>query len=90
MNVFCPILFQNSYLAFYATFYPVQRLEIIVINNFIKRLGNKLHYYYYYETQHLPIYIHLQAMACKRGSLKYEIGLSNELYFKMKISLAQT
>ena len=31
-----------------------------------------------YETQHLPIYIHLQAMACKWGWLKYESGLSND------------
>ena len=33
-----------------------------------------------YETQQLPIYIHLQAMACKWGWLKYESGLSNELF----------
>ena len=43
-----------------------------------------------YETQHLPIYIHLQATACKRGWLKYESGLSNELFFQTNISLAQT
>ena len=37
-----------------------------------------------YEIQHLPIYIHLQATACKRGWLKYmyESGLSNELFSK--------
>ena len=43
-----------------------------------------------YEIQHPPIYIHLQAMACIRGWLKYESDLSNELYFQTKISLAQT
>ena len=41
-----------------------------------------------YEIQHLPFYIHLQAIACKQGLLKYESGLSNELYFQKKISLA--
>ena len=34
-----------------------------------------------YETQHLPIYIHL------RGWLEYESGLSNELFFQTKINL---
>ena len=43
-----------------------------------------------YETQHLPIYIRLQAMVCKQGWLIYESGLSKELYFQTKISLAQT
>ena len=43
-----------------------------------------------YEIQHLPIYIHLQAMAYKRGWLKYESGLSNELFFQTKMRLAQT
>ena len=43
-----------------------------------------------YEIQHPPIYIHLQAMACKRGRLKYESGLSNEFFFLSKISLPQT
>ena len=42
------------------------------------------------EIQHLPIYIHLQATACKRGWLKYESGLSNELFFQKNISLAET
>ena len=43
-----------------------------------------------YEIQDLPIYIHLKATACKRGWLKYEIGLSNELFFQTNISLAHT
>ena len=43
-----------------------------------------------YEIQHLPIYIHSQATACKRGWLIYESGLSNELFFQTNISLAQT
>ena len=43
-----------------------------------------------HETQHLPIYIHLQTMACIRGWLRYESGLANELYFQTKKSLAQT
>ena len=30
-----------------------------------------------YKTQHLPIYIHLQAVAYKRGWLKYESCLSD-------------
>ena len=52
---------------------------------FTKRLG-----WLVYETQHLHIYIHIQAVAYKRGCLKYESGLSNELYFQIKMSLAQT
>ena len=43
-----------------------------------------------YEIQHLPIYIYLQAMACKRGWLEYENGLSIELFFQTNICLAQT
>ena len=35
-----------------------------------------------YEIQHLPIYVHLQATACKRGRLIYGSGLSNELFSK--------
>ena len=42
-----------------------------------------------YETQHLSIYIHLQAMACKRGWLEYENGLSNDFSFPNKNKLAQ-
>ena len=33
-----------------------------------------------YKTQHLPVFTHLQAMACKRGWLKYESGLSYEFF----------
>ena len=36
----------------------------------------------YFEIQPMPIYIHSQAMACKQGWLKYESGLSNELYLQ--------
>ena len=43
-----------------------------------------------YETHHLPIHIHLQAMGCKRGWLKYKSGSSSEFCFQSKISLAQT
>ena len=43
-----------------------------------------------YEIHHLSIYIHSQAMAYKRGSLKYESDLSNELFFQTKINLART
>ena len=45
-----------------------------------------------YEIQYPLIHIHLQAMACNRGWLKYESGLSNDLHFQTfpKISLAQT
>ena len=39
-----------------------------------------------YEIQHLPIYIHLQAMACKQGWLQYERGLSNEFFFQTNIT----
>ena len=39
-----------------------------------------------YEKQHLPIYIHLQATACKRGSLKYESRLFSELFFQTNIT----
>ena len=42
------------------------------------------------ETQHLPIYIHLQAIDCEGGWLKYESGLYNEIFFQTKVSLAQT
>ena len=48
INLFCPVLFQTSYLNFYVIFYPAQRLEISVANNFIKRIKNILHDYYYY------------------------------------------
>ena len=43
-----------------------------------------------YEIQHLLIYIHLQAMACKRGWLKYERGLSSNFCFQKQTNLAQT
>ena len=43
-----------------------------------------------YEIKHLSIYIHLQAMACKRGWLKYERGLFSEFFFLVNISLVQT
>ena len=36
INLFCHILFYTSYLNFYVTFYPIQRLDIIVVNNFIR------------------------------------------------------
>ena len=42
-----------------------------------------------YTASAAYIYIHLQAMACNRWWLKYESGLSNELYFQTAISLAQ-
>ena len=35
-----------------------------------------------HEIQHLSIYVHLQATACKRGWLKNESGLCNELFSK--------
>ena len=42
--------------------------------------------------QYPLIHIHLQTMACNRGWLEYESGLSNDLHFQSfpKISLAQT
>ena len=43
-----------------------------------------------YDIQHLPTYIHLQAMAFKQGWLKCESALSNEPFFQTKISLTQT
>ena len=47
-------------------------------------LGNySIWLYSFYSFIH---FIHLQAMACKRGWPKYEGGLSNELYFSSNIS----
>ena len=37
-----------------------------------------------YDIQHLPTYIHLQAMAFKRGWLKCESALSNEPFSRQK------
>ena len=42
------------------------------------------------DSINLSIYIHLQAMACKRGWLKYERGLSSEFIFGANISPAKT
>ena len=38
-----------------------------------------------YEIQHLPICVHLQTTACKRGWLEYESGLSSEFGFQTVI-----
>lgn len=43
-----------------------------------------------FEMQHPPIYIQIQAVACRRGWLQYKGGLSSEFIFHTIISLAQT